>query len=142
MTGVFFVGMALAVAALLFMFKFLGPAVTRVTERMVTGHFQVAESLLERDELPKMWGDHVRDMASRGSVRRYIVRAIPWQIAARSYLTRRIQKSRDFFSRCPFVEDEETRKAVLAQFDEIKQRWENQRVEDILEGYNLGIGRQ
>jgi hypothetical protein len=49
---------------------------------------------------------------------------------------RRLAAVRKFFTTCPFVEDEETRKVLLGQLDEISEKWKGLDTESILSSYD------
>ena len=132
-----FVSLAIVATIIFLMVKGFGPLITRITERMLTGHFQSAEALLERDRLPERWSEQISRMASRGSVRQRLVYVVPWQDAARAFLMDNIRKLRKFFTTCPYVADDETREVILNQIDEIIGRWETLDIPAILEYYDL-----
>ena len=113
----------------------------RITERILTGHFRALEAILELDKMPQEWGDELKQMAQQGTVRTR-QGSIRWEDEAKPFLLKKIKGLRDHFEKSRFLEGPETRQILLGSLDEVRDRWKNSELLEILNYYDLTVDGQ
>lgn len=137
-----FVVLLAIVSVFLLLIKLLGSFSGRISERMITGYFQSAEALLERDKLPDDWNARLTTMAKRRAILERLLPFGPERNPARAYLMKRIKRLHKFFGKCPFVESPEAREMLLDRLDVVIDRWEKSDLPEILRYYDSTIDGQ
>jgi hypothetical protein len=130
-----FIVLLAIVSIFLLLIKLLASFTGRLSERMITGYFQSAESLLERDILPADWSARITTIAKWEANRERLNGLVPLREAAKPYLMKKIKKLYKFLEKCPFLESAETRDLLLSRLEVVIDRWEKSDLSEILHYY-------
>ena len=110
----------------------------RITERILTGHFRALEAIGELDKRPQEWGDELKKMAEQGTVRtRQGTKR--WEDEAKPFLMKKMKILRNHFEKSRFLEGPETRQILLSSLDEIRDRWNDSELLEILKHYDFKV---
>lgn len=132
-----FLVLLVVVSLFLFIIKIGGSYAGRMTGTMVTDYFKAAEALIEEDTMPAAWLQRLRQMARRGSLLQLLPGQRSWQERGEVYLLKQIHKVRTYFTKCPFVDTEESREILLSELDELIALWVSWGFDGITEHYGL-----
>jgi|TARA_Y100000994_G_C15510161_1_gene367215 hypothetical protein len=133
-----FLTFLVAVVAVLLLVKLMASMMGRITERILTGHFRALEAIVELDKMPQEWGDELKKMAEQGTVRtRQGTKR--WEDEAKPFLMKKMKILRNHFEKSRFLEGPETRQILLSSLDEVRDRWNDSELLEILKHYDLKV---
>ena len=133
-----FLTFLVAVVAVLLLVKLMASMMGRITERILTGHFRALEAIVELDKMPQEWGDELKKMAEQGTVRtRQGTKR--WEDEAKPFLMKKMKILRNHFEKSRFLEGPETRQILLSSLDEIRDRWNDSELLEILKHYDFKV---
>ena len=133
-----FLTFLVAVVAVLLLVKLMASMLGRITERILTGHFRALEAIVELDKMPQEWGDELKKMAEQGTVRtRQGTKR--WEDEAKPFLMKKMKILRNHFEKSRFLEGPETRQILLSSLDEIRDRWNDSELLEILKHYDFKV---
>ena len=133
-----FLTLLVAVVAVLLLVKLMASMLGRITERILTGHFRALEAIVELDKMPQEWGDELKKMAEQGTVRtRQGTKR--WEDEAKPFLMKKMKILRNHFEKSRFLEGPETRQILLSSLDEIRDRWNDSELLEILKHYDFKV---
>ena len=133
-----FLTFLVAVVAVLFLVKLMASMMGRITERILTGHFRALESIVELDKIPQEWGEELKKMAQQGTVRtRQGTKR--WEDEAKTFLMKKMKILRSHFEKSRFLEGPETRQILLSSLDEVRDRWNDSELIEILKHYDFEV---
>ncbi len=133
-----FLTFLVAVVAVLLLVKLMASMMGRITERILTGHFRALEAIVELDKMPQEWGDELKKIAEQGTVRtRQGTKR--WEDEAKPFLMKKMKILRNHFEKSRFLEGPETRQILLSSLDEVRDRWNDSELLEILKHYDLKV---
>ena len=133
-----FLTFLVAVVAVLLLVKLMASMLGRITERILTGHFRALEAIVELDKMPQEWGDELKKMAEQGTVRtRQGTKR--WEDEAKPFLMKKMKILRNHFEKSRFLEGPETRQILLSSLDEVRDRWNDSELLEILKHYDFKV---
>ncbi len=133
-----FLTFLVAVVAVLLLVKLMASMMGRITERILTGHFRALEAIVELDKMPQEWGDELKKMAEQGTVRtRQGTKR--WEDEAKPFLMKKMKILRNHFEKSRFLEGPETRQILLSSLDEVRDRWNDSELLEILKHYDFKV---
>ncbi|MCH2667395.1 MAG: hypothetical protein MKZ59_05440 [Deinococcales bacterium] len=133
-----FLTFLVAVVAVLLLVKLMASMMGRITERILTGHFRALEAIVELDKMPQEWGDELKKMAEQGTVRtRQGTKS--WEDEAKPFLMKKMKILRNHFEKSRFLEGPETRQILLSSLDEVRDRWNDSELLEILKHYDFKV---
>lgn len=123
----FFLWAAIGSVLLFFTIKFLGILSVKTSDRLVGRKFKAAESIVEKDEIPAEW---IRSIKRQIEIRKRLpfagMRSINERKLTRDILLNKLAHLYDYFEKCPFFSDKETRLILLRRLQEIYKEWKKQ----------------
>ena len=124
---------------LILLWKLAGVLVMRVSERLVTGRFRAAESLLEHGRIPEAWLARIQSSELRGIAARVFFRnGAGRDERAHRTVMRMLNDLARYFAGSPFFDTPETKTHFLQRLKDLRAAWQDLPWQELLSRYGPG----
>ncbi len=128
--------MAVVAVVLIFLLKYSGVLVTRLSERFVTGRFRAAQSILEEGRIPEAWRKRIHARVFHGFAARLGLQDRDrMENRAKRMLLGMLEALITYFGSSPFFDDPDTRKLFLEKLAAVRDSWRQKSWKEIATPY-------
>jgi hypothetical protein len=120
----------------IFLLKYSGVLVTKLSERFVTSRFRAAESLLKEGRLPANWSERIHARVFHGIPARLGLRVRDQlENDAKRMMLGMLDGLIKYFGNSPFFDNPDTRTMFLERLEAVRESWRQKSWEEIMAQY-------